>query len=480
MAKTESFRVLAYDIDPTISATQNKQSQNEYIITNDSASSCRRVQMMIRRDKRMHWALFFSSIFQVGKDLFLPIGFPHSVEPNYLQYQFYDSIQGLSSYLRGVVTTSAVLHAAGVGSSSADALSAAMAWATRDGIGMIGGLLFSYAASPFFDAYVKEFRLFADVINDVGLTLDMAAPLFPSAQILLVSCVATICKVMCGMAAGATKASITAHFAKRGNMADLNAKESTQESLMTLVGMSLGILLAKQLRNLGASNNPDAAEERKSDAITTWAVFLILTILHVWANYRGVTLLKLKTLNKKRAQAALQRLIKECSIKIVTAGKVPLSILQNQSEIELLRNMILSPNEISESILPNIILLRKLRLGVNISDIFVDNNDAIDAFHLFRNEKYVLWLRNKAVYVALRCGANQNDELKAFLHALIIQKCELGSNTACNTRIKNFVDILYGEEEVFLNILRSQGWDVDNKLYLDFGRPRFDCITKDN
>lgn len=466
MAKTESLRVLAYDIDPTISATQNKRRQNEYIITNDNAASCRRVQMVIRRDKKVHLALIFSSIFQVGKDLFLPIDFPHSVEPNYLQYQFYDSIQGLSSYLRGVVTTSAVLHAAGVGSSSADALSAAMAWATRDGIGMIGGLLFSYAASPFFDAYVKEFRLFADVINDMGLTLDMAAPLFPSTQTLIVSCLATICKVMCGMAAGATKTSITAHFAKRGNMADLNAKESTQESLMTLVGMSFGILLAKQLR--------------KSDAITTWAVFVFLTILHVWANYRGVTLLKLKTLNKKRAQAALQGLIKECSIKIVTAGKVPPSILQNQNEIELMRNMILSPNEISESILPNIILLGKLRLGVNISGILVDNNEAIDAFHLFRNEKYVLWLRNKAVYVALRCGANQNDELKAFLHALIIQKCDLGSSTACNTMIKNVVDMLYGEEEVFLNLLRSRGWDVDNKLYLDFGRPRFDCIMKDS
>jgi hypothetical protein len=34
---------------------------------------------------------------------------------------------------------------------------------------MLGGLLFSYFASPFFDCYVKEFRLFADVINDLGL-----------------------------------------------------------------------------------------------------------------------------------------------------------------------------------------------------------------------------------------------------------------------------------------------------------------------
>jgi hypothetical protein len=72
------------------------------------------------------WRNFVTSISQVMKDLFLPINYPYSVESNYLQYQIYDSIQGLSSYLRGVVSTSAVLQVAGVGSSKADALSAAM------------------------------------------------------------------------------------------------------------------------------------------------------------------------------------------------------------------------------------------------------------------------------------------------------------------------------------------------------------------
>eukprot|EP00970_Alexandrium_tamarense_P019745 scaffold14402_cov207-Alexandrium_tamarense.AAC.9 len=113
---------------------------------------------------------------QICKDLFLPVGYPHTVAPGYLEYQFYDSLQGLSSYLRGVVSTTAVLSAAGVGDAAATAMSAAMTWAIRDGLGMVGGLLFSYVASSHFDAHVKEFRLVADVLNDVGLTLDMALP----------------------------------------------------------------------------------------------------------------------------------------------------------------------------------------------------------------------------------------------------------------------------------------------------------------
>jgi hypothetical protein len=36
----------------------------------------------------------------------------------------------------------------------------------KDGLAMMGALVFSYAASPSLDSHVKEFRLFADVVND--------------------------------------------------------------------------------------------------------------------------------------------------------------------------------------------------------------------------------------------------------------------------------------------------------------------------
>ena len=54
------------------------------------------------------------------------VSYPNSVKPGYLDYQIFDSIQGLCSYLRGVVSTSAVLTAAGVGDGDATALSAAV------------------------------------------------------------------------------------------------------------------------------------------------------------------------------------------------------------------------------------------------------------------------------------------------------------------------------------------------------------------
>ena len=65
------------------------------------------------------------------------------MKPGYIEYQIFDSIQGLSSYLRGVVTTSAVLTAAGVGDGDAAALSAAVV-STYVNHGITAYFYFSY------------------------------------------------------------------------------------------------------------------------------------------------------------------------------------------------------------------------------------------------------------------------------------------------------------------------------------------------
>lgn len=266
--------------------------------------------------------VYYRDIYQKTKrnlfELFLPIGYPNTTNEGYMKYQIYDSIQGLSNYLRGVVSTTAVLTAAGVGDSNAIPHSAAVQWALKDGCGMIGGLLFSYFASSFFDSHVKEFRLFADVINDVAHCLDMICPLLERKYIMMVSTFSTLCRVMCGMAAGATKNCITHHFA-RGNLADLSAKEGTQESLVSLVGMMLGIYLATFLQDMEKNSKiledmdtPQSASSyfhKHSAFYATWFVFLQLTILHIWANYIGVKTLKLETLNRERAKVAFNKVI---------------------------------------------------------------------------------------------------------------------------------------------------------------------------
>lgn len=92
------------------------------------------------------------------KTTFLPIGFPRSVKPEYFEYQFFDSIQALCSYLRGVMCTQALLTGAGVGSATATAFAAAIQWIVRDGIGMMSSVVFAVKFSSYFGDYVKEWR----------------------------------------------------------------------------------------------------------------------------------------------------------------------------------------------------------------------------------------------------------------------------------------------------------------------------------
>ena len=51
-----------------------------------------------------------------------------------------------------------------------------------------------------------------------------------------------------GTVAGATRASITAHFAKGGNnLADVSAKEGAQETAVTLLGLLVGSIAARHV-----------------------------------------------------------------------------------------------------------------------------------------------------------------------------------------------------------------------------------------
>ena len=79
--------------------------------------------------------------------------------------------------------------------------------------------------------------------------------------------------------AGATKGSITQHFAK-GNIADLNAKEGTQETLVSLLGMIFGIALAKYIQALEVTDNESQANYpflQHRAAIVSWCIFVFLT-----------------------------------------------------------------------------------------------------------------------------------------------------------------------------------------------------------
>lgn len=74
---------------------------------------------------------------------------------------------------------------------------------------------------------LQTWRLFADASNDIGLALEMLAPLpafREGGRFLRLICVASVFKAACGVAGGATGAAITEHWAVDNNIADIGAK----------------------------------------------------------------------------------------------------------------------------------------------------------------------------------------------------------------------------------------------------------------
>ena len=100
--------------------------------------------------------------------------------------------------------------------------------------------VFTLAKGRHLDAEAKQWRLFADLANNAAYD-GLAAPLANDrGWFLALACAGSVARSLCGCAAGATRAALTQHFARARNAADIAAKEGSQETAVTLVGMSLG------------------------------------------------------------------------------------------------------------------------------------------------------------------------------------------------------------------------------------------------
>ncbi|KAL0358170.1 UNVERIFIED_CONTAM: protein root UVB sensitive 3 [Sesamum calycinum] len=95
-------------------------------------------------------------------------GFPSSVTRDYVPFQVWDSLQGLSTYMRTMLSTQALLSAIGVGDKSATVIGATFHWFLRDLTGMLGGVLFTFYQGANLDSNAKMWRLVADLMNDLG------------------------------------------------------------------------------------------------------------------------------------------------------------------------------------------------------------------------------------------------------------------------------------------------------------------------
>lgn len=90
-------------------------------------------------------------------------------------------------------------------------------------MGRIATILFAHRLGTSLEPECKMYRLAADVFNDTAMVFDCLSPALPKALRVILLSFSSVLRALCGVAAGSSKASLSAHFAKWGNLGELNA-----------------------------------------------------------------------------------------------------------------------------------------------------------------------------------------------------------------------------------------------------------------
>ena len=179
-----------------------------------------------------------------------------------------------------------------------------------DLFGLLGGVLFSWNFGKAFGTDTKQWRLFADCMNDIALTLELTTPSIApllsnylnikngtSIIFLIMICVRSIFKSFCGMSEGATTVAICKYFGLKDTETDVLSKENFQKTFVTLMGIILRLLFTYTLRGEYEKDNNN--NNKFKSVITIW--FGLIILIHTISNLYAVKSLNLRTLNRERA-----------------------------------------------------------------------------------------------------------------------------------------------------------------------------------
>ena len=114
-------------------------------------------------------------------------------------------------------------------------LMAVLLTVVQDSTGRLATILFAWLASSSLGAEPQKYRLLADLFNDLALLSDCTVPRILPYRLPLL-CFSGVSRALCGVIANGVGATMTAHFAKRGNLADVSAKSASLGTVAQLLG----------------------------------------------------------------------------------------------------------------------------------------------------------------------------------------------------------------------------------------------------
>ncbi|ERF75465.1 hypothetical protein EPUS_06997 [Endocarpon pusillum Z07020] len=334
--------------------------------------------------------------------IFLPTGYPNTISPDYTAYHVYNALQAFSSSIAGLLASRAVLQGLGVGDENASATNAMLLNVLQESMGRVATILFAHRVGSAIEAECKMYRFLADVLNDTAMVSDCLSPMLPKLVRVPLLGASSVFRALCGVAGGSSKATLSAHFARTGNIGELNAKDSSQETVVSLLGMWVGGVVVSYA----------------TSTMATWIWLIILIVVHLSTNYLAVRSVSMPSMNSQRANIVFSALIEDGQALPPDKVAKQERIFERSSTLRWNGSKAIGTCEIG---VPFTRFLRRIGkvhsktgsaqdLRVNITELL----------RVFAEEQYLLWIdagKRRAIIVLLD-NATAQSQLRAWAHAL--------------------------------------------------------------
>jgi len=337
---------------------------------------------------------------------------------------------------------------------------------------MAASLMFTSMAASSFRRNVKRWKLFADIMVDLGITLEIVAPSMSQKWFLPLLCLGTVCKALCGVAAGACGGALQMYWANtllgsEEGISEIAAKNGAQRTVMGGLGLVLAALVAKFLGNASIQ--------------TAIALYLTLTIVHLVTNYKALKLISLDWLNGWRLHKVVEEFL-ACVDK--NDGKV------NEESI-----IVSKPSDASKEepllFLPEWRSMKTkypIRMGLSFNDFSRLSYQPASSlqYHIMKKESskddYLLTVggiegrrtKNRCILISYFSNSSSSEKAKAYLHACLVRRALVSSHTTCNKEEHNGSenDIIQEVEDnakrklaqlwpIFKRCVTDAGWKLD-------------------
>lgn len=338
----------------------------------------------------------------------------------------------------------------------------------QDSTGRLATIAFAWRLGTSLEPECKAYRLAADIFNDAAMILDLMSPIFPKPARVVILSVASVGRALCGVAAGSAKASLSAHFAKQGNLGELNAKDSSQETVISLVGMLVGTFVVSHVTSKSA----------------TWFTLLLLLTIHLGTNYLAVRAVRLRSLNRQRANIVFSEWLEKGVILSPAAVSRREKVFERNGVLRSRDGKILGTARVGVSMGDVLRRMGKVKGGSGSIEMPAERpNDRFPAlFARHEMEEFIFhWDHSRReALIVLKTGCTPQAQLKAWLLALMVAGTanrgrmwafkgglvDVGqiSLPASEEQLKGFeaLEMLNekGKWEGLVNGLEEKGWDL--------------------